>query len=251
MTAIGNVRLSSALPAIIVPVNAPRLRGLVEQTRAASANSDVDIIEWRADALLSHASLTRARDALAAITAEAGDTPVLVTVRTSAEGGDITCGPARYLDLCLSLVRQRPAAIDVEISQPHADEVIAAAREKGVVAVASRHDFAGTMASAEWARELALMRELGADVAKLAVTTATPKAARRFLDAIEDYVADTQSLPLIAAGMGNEGPLVRAWAPSAGAQATFASFDAVTAPGQIDARVLAALWRACGRRASA
>lgn len=241
-------RLLRRRPAICVPVAGPDPDDVVAQVEAAGALSDVDIIEWRADTALAHLRPAQLRTLARRVREACADRALLVTLRTLAEGGEAKARPARYLDLCATLVRARPDALDVELSQDLADEVVEAAHDAGVAVVVSHHNWGGPVASKAWDETLSRAGAIGADVVKIAQSTPTPAQALAFLGVIETYCREEAALPLIAAGMGECGPLVRVSAPVMGAQATFASVGAVTAPGQIALADLVRAWSGLGLR---
>ena len=206
-------------PAVIVPTQAIDAEGLAAECSAAAATGIVDAVEWRIDPLLADASgsaLTRAEAALRLLPrALTAGLPILVTVRTGFEGGQVEITEDDYAEAVRALIggiaevgvgdgtaadadavavaaasgipgsgtSGVPVAVDVEIDRADSDSLIASARESGVPVVASHHNFEATDSADRLLRTFAAMSEAGADVAKVAMMPQEPADVLRLLEA--------------------------------------------------------------------
>lgn len=227
---INGLLLGSGAPTIAVSLTETSRDGLVRQARAAKA---ADLLEWRADYFPS----ARPEDilpALAFLRQHAGK-PVLFTFRSAAEGGEKPLDDDAYGQLYRAVIAQGAAgAVDIELSRGQAlcRELAGQARQAGLCAVLSSHDFTATPPKEEMLRRLAEMRGLGADLPKIAVW---PQSEADVLALLEACHISRQSGPLVAIAMGGLGRVSRVAAGLFGSALTFCAAGACSAPGQIDA----------------
>lgn len=238
---------AATTPAVIVPVAHADLETCLTQVHEA-IRAGADLIEWRVDYALASLDAADLRRGAARIREACGSLPLLMTLRTRAEGGKADVRPVRYLDLCQLLVHAGADLIDVELTQQLAHEVVEAAHRHGVGVVGSVHDWDGALSADEQTAALTHLHDLDVDVIKVACATPTRAAALAYLGALERYTARPDARPLIAAGIGAQGPLARILAPLYGVAAVFASGPTPTAPGQIDCARLRTAWSLLGFR---
>lgn len=261
-------------PAVIVPTQAIDAERLAADCAAATATGIVDAVEWRIDPLLaagSGSALTRAEAALRLLPrALTAGLPILVTVRTGFEGGQVEITEDDYAEAVRALIggiaevgvgdgtaadadavavaaasgipgsgtAGVPVAVDVEIDRADSASLIASARESGVPVVASHHNFEATDSADRLLRTFAAMSEAGADVAKVAMMPQEPADVLRLLEATA--AADVSAAhPVLGISMGPLGRTSRIMGADFGSCATFAQIGQASAPGQIDAVVLA------------
>ncbi|MDE0571834.1 type I 3-dehydroquinate dehydratase [Demequina sp. B12] len=231
---------SAESPAVIVPVLGASA-GEVAEHCALVVAARPDVIEWRIDPLIAAGVPLEGCLAVAQDVAEAaGDIPVLVTLRTAAEGGLADVDNDYYQDVLVTVVEMmRPALIDVEMARATADAVVAAAHASGVDVVGSRHHFDGTPAREEIVATLEDMAERGADVPKIAVMPHTPADAVTLLDATE-RASRSIGGPVITMSMGELGVVSRVAGGVFGSVATFAMVGQASAPGQVEINALRA-----------
>ena len=236
-------------PAVIVPTQAIDADGLAAECAAAAATGIVDAVEWRIDPLLAAVSgsvLTRTEAALSLLPhALTAGLPILVTVRTGFEGGQFDITEDDYAEAVRAMIAGIAeveggvlVAVDVEIDRADSGSLIASARESGVPVVASHHNFEATDSVERLLKTFAAMSEVGADVAKVAMMPQTPTDVLRLLEATA--AADASSArPVLGISMGPLGRTSRIMGADFGSCATFAQIGQASAPGQIDAVVLA------------
>lgn len=217
---------------VCVPLTAPTL-GDLEEELARAAGLPAGLYEWRADlyagdwpqalAMLAH----RARR------------PLLCTLRTQGQGGSADLSPQAYE----ARLREFLAAggfqlLDVELAcgDGRAAGLARLAKEKGVGTVLSHHDFAGTPGKEEMLALLCRMKELGADLPKLAVMPNTP---RDVLDLLEATLEAEERLgPVVTMSMGALGKVSRVCGGLTGSCLTFAAGVRPSAPGQLPAAAI-------------
>jgi 3-dehydroquinate dehydratase-1 len=210
---------------------ADRPAGLARAAEIARAARPFDLVEARLD-LFTDQSLAGCEEACARL--ERSGTPVLVTLRTKAQGGRWTAGePARLARFRAALAVASWA--DVEDDAGIVDDVAALvrARTDGQLVV-SHHDFAGTpplealLALVDRCHRLAP----GA-VAKIA-TAVSAEDDRRALRAL---IARRPDLTAVI-GMGGEDNGLRVELAAAGSLLAYGHLGTPTAPGQPSAEAL-------------
>ncbi|MCU4295985.1 type I 3-dehydroquinate dehydratase [Brevibacterium permense] len=195
--------------------------------------------------------------------------PILLTVRTGFEGGRAEITEDDYAEVVRELIAGVsdveadagtaagtgptgtassgvpgsaswgvPVAIDIEIDRAESGSLIASAQGAGVPVVASHHNFDSTDSSERLLKTFTAMSEAGADVAKVAMMPQAPADVLRLLEATA--AADASLLvPVLGISMGSLGRTSRIMGADFGSCATFAQVGQASAPGQIEASVLA------------
>ncbi|WP_446680085.1 type I 3-dehydroquinate dehydratase [Cellulomonas denverensis] len=195
---------------MIVPLTARTPAELVAQAAPVVA-ARPDLVEWRVDHLLAGGSdLAAVVEAGRALVAALDGLPLLATIRTGAEGGELPMPGEEYLVVYRALLEAGIAdLVDVELRHATAARVIAAAHDAGVPVVASNHDFDGTPDREEIERRLLAMAEQGADVLKIAVMPRSPEDVLTLLSATL-AVRRRVDQPLITMAMAGTGVVSRA-----------------------------------------
>lgn len=277
-------------PAVIVPTQAIDADELTAECAAAAATGIVDAVEWRIDPLLVVASgpaqggvrtsvhsLAEAALRLLPSALTAG-LPILLTVRTGFEGGQVEITEDDYAEVVRELIAGVadveadagtaagtgptgsassgvpgsassgvPVAIDVEIDRAASGSLIASAQEAGVPVVASHHNFESTDSAERLLKTFAAMSEAGAHVAKVAMMPQAPADVLRLLEATAAADASLP-VPVLGISMGSLGRTSRIMGADFGSCATFAQIGQASAPGQIEASVLAEILDRVGPR---
>ena len=234
MLTLRGLTFDAAAPRIIVPLFARSLGALSPLAAAADADPAAEVVELRLDPL-PEVDFSAALALVRSLT----DKPLIVTIRTKAEGGELALMPDTYAAHCRALLAQGGVdALDIEWKAcgPHRDALRNAARAVGAAALYSEHHFDGTPATDAMADTLAGMADAGADIAKLAVMPHTAADAARLLEATARAHAARPGVPLITMSMGAIGAVTR----FCGGAATFGVTAGTTAsaPGQPSAEVL-------------
>lgn len=168
--------------------------------------------------------------------------PPAIRIATCRRGGP---HDPRRAALLLDAVEEGAAMVDMELDAPAAlrNEVVAAARAAGCIAIVSHHDFGGTPSRTELQDLVEGCFDAGADIAKIACAVKTTAECSRLIGLLDD------PRDVVVAGMGAMGPRSRVMALLAGAPFVYASISKgrETAPGQIDVATLDELQAALKR----
>ena len=232
---IGNVTLGEDMPKICVPITGVTEKEILEGAQRVKA-AGADICEWRADyfeALRDEKALARV---IGSVKAALETVPLLFTIRTRVEGGQTEISGEDYARLNGCAAKNGAAMIDVELSMSGAGALMKWIRAQGVLVIASSHDFEKTPDSDELLARIRRMREAGADVAKIAVMPQSAQDVLRLL-AVTSEAAQGDT-PLVTMAMGKLGVISRLAGETFGSAMTFGAAGAVSAPGQIDAKLL-------------
>lgn len=227
----GGPKLMECIP--VISKNEEELLRDVEEI----ASHSPDVIEWRIDYYDQLDHQEHIVSALNAIQPMVEEIPILLTFRHISEGGykeesqetrlrviEAACGTGQI------------SMVDVEqANEPEfLDAVKAIVKKHGVKLVLSAHDFKNTPSEQEIVDSIKRSRELGADVAKLAVM---PRAFTDVLTlAKATYRARTQEvdIPLITVSMGEMGSITRVLGGEFGSDLSFLCSSGASGPGQID-----------------
>lgn len=171
----------------------------------------------------------------------AGGAPVLLTVRTAAEGGGAELDDDAYSGLLRRLIEgladleaaRRPAALDVEQARGGTAELVVRAHGAGLDVVVSHHDLRATPADEAMLARLRAMADAGADVAKLAVVPRGPRDVARLLG-VTARASEELDVAVATMSMGPLGAVSRLSGAVFGSALTFATAGgAPSAPGQL------------------
>lgn len=230
------VTIGEGLPKVIVSVMGSTLGEMRESVRQALA-AGAQILELRADSL---SGMTTPGDAIAAcsfVRREAGDAPVLFTLRTKRDGGAGVEDVEAYEQMLMMVIQSGVCeAVDVELSagKDVFSRLAWEARMRGVSIVGSSHEF-GEIEDVKLAgRWLQMQAALGADVCKAAVMPHSREEAF-LLMAEMARAGETLHVPHVAIVMGEMGAASRVCAASLGSCMTFGAAGKKSAPGQIQA----------------
>lgn len=227
-------RIDAGNPAVAASIQGGTLQELLEDARRLR-QADADVAEWRADGALSRgaepAELLRwVPDLRAAL----GGVPLLLTLRTVAEGGAFDVSDAGYVALLGELIEAEGIdAVDVELEREGALTALGPlAERRGVDVVASWHDVTGTPSAAELVTRLERMADAGVQVAKIAATAHTRRDVLAVLEAAVT-AAERLTIPVIVIAMGRLGVVTRLRGHDFGSVLTFGALARASAPGQL------------------
>lgn len=202
--------------------------GQARQARLAQQQG-ARALELRADLLADPAQV---RVALTAVRA-ASSLPLLLTYRSTTEGGKGAGHGQGYEDYLASLLQLRPpvAAVDIEMACPASKALVAEAKAGGYDVVGSCHDFTATPSAAQITQKLAQITAAGADITKVAYMPRTAQDVAALRHAAHDFAGAYPHQPLIAISMGQLGAPSRTDLANCLTFATIAD-GAASAPGQ-------------------
>jgi len=202
--------------------------GQARQARLAQQQG-AGALELRADLLADPAQVCAALTAVRA----ASSLPLLLTYRSTTEGGKGAGHGQGYEDYLASLLQLRPAvaAVDIEMACPASKALVAEAKAGGYDVVGSCHDFTATPSAAQITQKLAQITAAGADITKVAYMPRTAQDVAALRHAAHDFAGAYPHQPLIAISMGQLGAPSRTDLVNCLTFATIAD-GAASAPGQ-------------------
>ncbi|MCH7382731.1 type I 3-dehydroquinate dehydratase [Acinetobacter dispersus] len=220
----------------IVPITAKTKEQAIAQAKVIAANADVDLAEFRID-LLSFASDSKQVIALGQELKQIlGTKPMIATIRTHNEGGQLTISDADYGKTYQAYLQQPfMDMLDVEMfrDQQIVKNTVKLAHAKKVLIVMSNHDFQKTPAEAEIIKRLLKQDELGADILKIAVMPQSKQDVFTLMNATLK-VSQQSKKPLLTMSMGKLGTISRIATANMGGSFSFGMIGEASAPGQID-----------------
>ena len=196
--------------------------------QAFKLNSDhIDLLEIRVDAFAD--APQQLLNSLSKL-----NLPLILTVRHPLEGAIQPLSASRRRELFLQFL-QFAAFIDIELrSAKTFTPIIDAARARGIKVIFSHHDFKRTPTRKRLQELAGQAQQLGANLFKLATTTATPSDLATLLA----FLADEKRIPLSVMGMGQFGKISRLLLAQSGSRLNYGFLDKAQVPGQWPAPLL-------------
>ncbi|MEN5174497.1 type I 3-dehydroquinate dehydratase [Acinetobacter higginsii] len=220
----------------IVPITAKTREQAIAQAKVIAANADADLAEFRID-LLNFANDTKQVIALGhELKQILGAKPMIATIRTHNEGGQLTISDADYGKTYQAyLLQPFMDMLDVEMfrDQHIVKNTVKLAHAKKVLIVMSNHDFQKTPSEAEIIKRLLKQDELGADILKIAVMPQNKQDVFTLMNATLK-VSQQSKKPLLTMSMGKLGTISRIATANMGGSFSFGMIGEASAPGQID-----------------
>lgn len=231
---VRDIIIGEGIPKVCVPVFEKTEKEILGEAEHIAGLSP-DIVEFRADRFEYYDDEDKLVDVLAGLRHALGETPLLMTLRTSDEGGEADIGDEQYADIMVKACRSGLVdMVDVEaLGSAVAVRIIEAARSEGVKAIASHHDFAKTPDREDIIEKFLALQETGADIVKIAVMPQSYKDVITLLDAAKETVNEKAICPVVAISMSETGVISRLAAELFGSAITFGAASKASAPGQI------------------
>lgn len=231
------VTIGEGMPKICVPV-----MGHCEAEVLASADAArlcaPDVVEWRID-WLDNLSQKNVDAILGQLRRKFPTTPLLVTFRSQAEGGEGDLEQLSYVNLLSRIIVSGQAdLVDVELFSGVMGELVEMAHHHGVAVIGSSHDFQQTPDEGEIVSRLEQMMALGCDIPKIAVMPQSPQDVLILLSATELTHEKHPDVPIITMSMGQMGTVSRLCGEVFGSALTFGSAGQASAPGQVAVKEL-------------
>ena len=232
---VRDIEIGAGAPKIIVPIVGKTKDEIITEAKTFDS-IPVDVVEWRADWFEGVFDFAQVKDVLTDLREVLGTTPILMTFRTSKEGGEKAIDDKAYAELNLNAAKSGLVdLIDVEIFTGDAvvREIIDGAHAAGVKVVASNHDFHKTPAKSDIIYRLRKMQDMGADIPKIAVMPQNKRDVLTLLAATEEMVTDYADRPVITMSMAGTGVISRLCGEVFGSSMTFGAAGKASAPGQM------------------
>ncbi len=234
---VRNVEIGSGIPKICLPIVGISKEDILDEAKHL-VEIPVDIAEWRIDWFENAFDLIKVEEILKELRAVLGDTPILITFRTSKEGGKKAIEPDCYVELNIKAAETGYIDIvDVEAfsGDDVVKEIIAGAHNAGVKVIASNHDFDKTPDKDDIISRLCKMQSLGTDISKIAVMPTNKHDVLTLLAATEEMYRNYADRPIVTISMGKLGSISRLCGEAFGSAITFGTAKKASAPGQLEA----------------
>ena len=232
---VRNIEIGTGAPKIIVPIVGVTKEEILSAARSFDA-IPIDVVEWRVDWFEGVFDFARTEDVLKELRDILGDTPLLMTFRTSKEGGEKDIDADAYKELNIKAAKTGYVDfVDVEIftGDKIVSEIIDAVHAAGVKVIASNHDFDKTPAKSDIIYRLRKMQDMGADIPKIAVMPQSKKDVLTLLAATEEMTSCYADRPIITMSMAGTGVISRLCGEVFGSSMTFGAAGKASAPGQM------------------
>ena len=232
---VRNIKIGEGIPKICVPIVGVTKEDIINEAKTFE-NIPVDVVEWRVDwfddVFVTEKVLETAKELQEILK----DIPVLLTFRTSKEGGEKEISVSDYAALNIAAAESGYVdLIDVEAftGDDVVKTIIDAAHEAGVKVIASNHDFFKTPEKEEIIRCLRMMQDFGADIPKMAVMPTCKQDVLTLLSATLEMSEKYADRPIITMSMAGTGVVSRLTGETFGSALTFGAASKASAPGQI------------------
>ena len=232
---VRNTVIGEGMPKICVPIVGVTKEAILEEARAIT-KLPADVVEWRIDWFENVFDFAALEDVMKDLRAVLGDLPLLMTFRTSKEGGEKAIEPDVYADINIRAAQTGYVdMVDVEVftGDEIVKKIIDGAHASGVKVVASNHDFFKTPDKDDIVGRLRKMQDLGADIPKIAVMPRNKKDVLTLLAATEEMANEYADRPIITMSMAGTGVISRLAGEVFGSALTFGAAAKASAPGQM------------------
>ena len=234
---VKNTVIGEGRPKICVPIVGKTKTDILEEAKKITT-LPVDVVEWRVDWFDDVFATEKVLETAKELQEVLKDIPVLLTFRTSKEGGEKEISVNDYAALNIAAAQSGYVdLIDVEAFTGDDDEVVKtiinAAHEAGVKVIASNHDFFKTPEKEEIIRRLRMMQDFGADIPKMAVMPTCKQDVLTLLSATLEMSEKYADRPIITMSMAGTGVVSRLTGETFGSALTFGAASKASAPGQV------------------
>ena len=232
---VRDVEIGAGAPKIIVPIVGVTKNDIIEEAKTFDS-IPVDVVEWRVDWFENVFEFDKVEEVLKELRDALGNIPILMTFRTSKEGGEKAIEPEAYAELNIKAAQTGYVDfVDVEIftGDEIVKKIIDGVHAEGVKVVASNHDFFKTPAKSDIIYRLRKMQDMGADIPKIAVMPQNKRDVLTLLSATEVMVTDYADRPIITMSMAGTGVISRLCGEVFGSSMTFGAAKKASAPGQM------------------
>lgn len=232
---IRDVEIGAGIPKICVPIVGVTKEEILAQAKSLQT-LPVDVVEWRIDWFENVFDFDSLKDTLTDLRAALGDLPLLMTFRTSKEGGEKAIESEAYAELNIKAAQTGLVdLVDVEVftGDEIVSRIIREVHAAGVKIVASNHDFDKTPDKDDIVSRLRKMQDMDADIPKIAVMPRCKRDVLTLLAATEEMATDYADRPIITMSMAGTGVISRLCGEVFGSALTFGAAGKASAPGQM------------------
>lgn len=242
MIKVKDIVFGEGMPKVCVPITSTDKAGAESEAVYISKElgGAVDLVELRIDYLEEVRDAGRLQEVLRSVGAILGEIPLLCTLRSSAEGGELPVTEAEYEEILENCLASKAIDfLDVEYFKGLEvfERIVAKAHEQQIFVIASNHDFSKTPEKEQIVKRLKSMEIAGADIAKIAVMPNSEEDVLVLLEATTTARRELE-IPVCTISMGKTGLVTRLAGGTFGSCITFGVGKKASAPGQIDAKKL-------------
>ncbi|WP_293978020.1 type I 3-dehydroquinate dehydratase [uncultured Clostridium sp.] len=237
---VKNVIIGEGIPKIAVPIVGRTDDEIISEAKGLE-KIKFDIVEWRIDFYKEVTDIEKVKSVLKELRKLLRETPILFTFRSKKEGGEAHISKEYYVKLnCEAAKTKEVDLIDVELftGDEYIKEIVEEAHNNDVKVVISNHDFYKTPDKEEIISRLVRMKELNADIPKIAVMPQSESDVLTLLCATNEMKEKYSDIPIITMSMAGMGLISRIAGEFFGSALTFGAADKASAPGQIRAEDL-------------
>lgn len=237
---VRNIEIGTGAPKIIVPIVGVTKEEIINEAKTFDS-IPVDVVEWRVDWFEGVFDFAQVEDVLKELRSVLGEIPLLMTFRTSKEGGEKAIDTDAYAELNIKAAQTGYVDfVDVEIftGDEVVTKIIDGVHAAGVKVIASNHDFHKTPEKADIIYRLRKMQDMNADIPKIAVMPQNKKDVLTLLAATEEMTSLYADRPIITMSMAGTGVISRLCGEVFGSSMTFGAAKKASAPGQMGVKDL-------------
>ena len=222
---VRDIEIGAGAPKIIVPIVGVTKKDIIDEAKTFDS-IPVDVVEWRVDWFEHVFEFDKVEEVLKELREALGNIPILMTFRTSKEGGEKAIEPEAYAELNIKAAQTGYVDfVDVEIFT--GDEIVKKIID-GVHAAGVK-----VVAKSDIIYRLRKMQDMGADIPKIAVMPQNKRDVLTLLAATEEMVTDYADRPVITMSMAGTGVISRLCGEVFGSSMTFGAAKKASAPGQM------------------
>lgn len=231
---IGNIKIGEGIPKICVPIVGKTKKEIVEEAILIK-EAKADLVEWRVDFFQNINQWEDIKDILIELKKILKHIPILFTIRTLEEGGNLKISLEEYLDLNIMVIESGLIElIDIEYEMGCSiKSLIQKAREAKIYTVISSHNFEITPNKFGLIDKMCKMQKINGDIIKIAVMPKSSRDVLTLIEATEEMTRCHADRPLITMSMSSLGSITRLSGEIFGSDITFATIGKESAPGQI------------------
>lgn len=247
---IKDVAIGEGLPKICVPVMGETLEDLCRETKAAK-EARAGLVEWRADFFQNIFQPDAVKEVLDSLGIILGGTPLIFTVRTKEEGGNLEVSINDYIELLKwAADTQKADLIDVEFFKDTEEmpALIEELHKRQCLVIASNHDFSKTDKKEVLKERFLQMDKSGADILKMAVMPKEFEDVAAIMQVTSEVSKTCTDKPLISMAMGTIGSISRIAGENFGSSVTFGCLGKASAPGQFPIEELRTMMEALHKK---
>ena len=233
---VRDIEIGAGAPKIIVPIVGVTKDDIIAEAKTFYS-IPVDMVEWRVDWFENVFEFDKVEEVLKELRDALGNIPILMTFRTSKEGGEKAIEPEAYAKLNIQAAQTGYVDfVDVEIftGDEIVKKIIDGVHAAGARVIASNHDFFKTPAQSDIVYRLRKMQDMGADIPKIAVMPQNMEDVLKLLSVTYEFKEENPDTPVITMSMGKMGMISRLCGESFGSAITFAAHKKASAPGQME-----------------